>query len=132
MAATERDAERLLALSDDELYLGLGREVVGAEGVPQDLGAIVNRGKAAFNEFRTRLRPALCGTGGPKKGLEELSATTLVTTIATAALAGNVAGIGAAAAMYVAVLIVRMGLDKYCEGYVPLSPPAAASGASSE
>ena len=126
MSATEQDPEKLLALGDDELYLGLGRELAGATGVPQNLGAVVQRGKQAFSEFEAQLRPVVCGPDGPREGLGALTKSTLVNTIATAILAGNIPAISAAAALYIAVLIVRVGLNRYCQGYVPAPSPGSA------
>jgi len=119
MSFSEQDAQNVLAMSDDELYLGLGREVSGADGTPQSLETVVKRGKDAFNEFRTRLRPQLCGTDGPRKALSDLGNIAAIPAIGAAILALNLPGIGAGAALYAAALVARMGLDKYCEGYVP-------------
>jgi hypothetical protein len=117
MATTPESPESLLALSDDEIYLGLGRELAGPVGVPQDLGAIVARGKQAFNELQAKLRPVVCGPDGPRAGCGTLTKVTLVNAIANAILTGNVAALSAGAVLYIAVLIVRLGLDRYCESY---------------
>jgi hypothetical protein len=125
LAIMEHDPEKLLGLSEDELYLGLGREVAGAAGVPQSLASVVQKGKHAFGQFAAQFKPTICGSNGPRDGLGKLTGGCLVEGISTAVLSGNPHAITAAAALYVGALVAKMGLNTYCAGFDAAAPSAA-------
>ena len=114
--ADEQDLNELLSLNEDELYLRLGRELAGSSAVPQSLGSLVTKGKQAFQELEGKIRPVVCAKDGPREGLGTLSNATLLPYIANAILSGNVVAVGHGAALYIAALILKHGLDKFCEG----------------
>ena len=121
MALPEANLEELAALSDNELYLMLGREMSRGAGVPQSLGSLVDIGKRAFADLQGNLQLAVCGANGPRKGLKDLTQTGLLNAIATAIVSSQQLNLPQVAALYAAVLVARTGLEMFCQGFV--APP---------
>ncbi len=119
MSSPEANLEELAALSENELYLMLGREMSRGAGVPQSLGTLVEMGKRAFADLHGELQMAVCGANGPRKGLKDLTQTGLLNAIATAIVGSQEMNLPHVAALYAAVLIARTGLEMYCQGFEP-------------
>ncbi len=123
MPPPEENLEELAALSENELYLMLGREMSRGAGVTQSLGSLVEMGKRTFADLKGDLQLAVCGTNGPRKGLKDLTQTGLLNAIATAIVSSQQLDLPHVAALYAAVLVTRTGLEMFCSGFE--APPEA-------
>jgi hypothetical protein len=101
-------------MSENELLLCLGRETVGDAAVPQSLGSLIDRGRNILQEVEPWLKKLVCDADGPKPFLEDLSHEALHS--AVVAIIVGTAGFSFPhiAAIYLAAVIVRRGLQNYC------------------
>ena len=117
MPPPEENLDELAALSENELYLMLGREMSRGAGVTQSLGSLVEMGKRTFADLKGDLQLAVCGANGPRKGLKDLTQTGLLNAIATAIVSSQQLDLPHVAALYAAVLVARTGLEMFCSGF---------------
>ncbi len=117
MPPPEENLDELAALSENELYLMLGREMSRGAGVTQSLGSLVEMGKRTFADLKGDLQLAVCGANGPRKGLKDLTQTGLLNAIATAIVSSQQLDLPHVAALYAAVLVARTGLEMFCVGF---------------
>jgi hypothetical protein len=105
------ELEAAAALSDEELWVRLGREVVQFAG-PADDDRRARVAKAWFETHLEDLRAAICGHSRIEAVRSKEGASSLDTLAAVADLVATLKfGISAAT---VAVLVTRYGLDRLC------------------
>ncbi|WP_432836758.1 hypothetical protein [Dactylosporangium sp. CA-092794] len=112
-----RTTEHLIALSDDDLYLELGNVILGLGpgASPKDPEANRRFGLQWFNSRREQFQQTVCSNERViairrSSDSEQLIA---VATIADALMAI----VGLPASTVVSILIIRLGLDSYCDRY---------------
>jgi len=108
--------ERLLAKSIDDLYEDLGRSLISPE-FPSTASITrqnaVQRGKSFVSSSLEKLRGKICvdwrycGKRGDYGDFQSLA-------YAVAPLVSSVVGVPATTAMIVAIILIKSGLDKFC------------------
>jgi hypothetical protein len=114
LPSTEPNVDQLLALSENELYLLLGREITREAATPQGAGFLVKRGKEFFSEEYVSLRAAICGPDGPRAAVGSVTNTTLAASLVNAIVGGSHMDVSHLAALYIAVIVLRTGLNNFC------------------
>lgn len=115
MTISDRDALRLLDLSEEDLFLEIDRELSPA-GFFVDARSIKNRvanGRRWFQEQRTALAGRICSSSARlalKTAAESPGKGALLVAVADM-IAGTVTGISP---FTVAALLVKLGLDRFC------------------
>jgi hypothetical protein len=120
MQLSEHELSSLLALSEDDLYLEIDRQLM-PPGFRIDLRGIdvkVESGKSWFEEWRTRIRDRICtptARASLDRAIEAPGSGTLLIAIADM-IAGIVVGVSP---VTVAALVVKLGLGRFCGQAVP-------------
>jgi len=87
--------------------------------------ATVKLGRKFWEHFADRLKPNVCGPGGVYQAVKKAQTSRIAapTALATAALTGcfSLATFWYPLAVYTGLLVLRTGLDVYCEDYVSSS-----------
>ncbi|HTZ58028.1 MAG TPA: hypothetical protein VMB49_08030 [Acidobacteriaceae bacterium] len=117
MGSNDPKIDELLSLSDNELYLRLGREITGEAATPQGAASLVKRGREFISREVDFLRAAVCGPDGPRSAVGSIDQKTLAGSIAGAIVGGSHIDISHVAALCIAVLLLRTGLDTFCGDY---------------
>jgi hypothetical protein len=112
-------AEKLLQLSDNELYLRLGREFAGSEAVPQSIDTLIQKGRDAYGKIALHIAASICQGNEPHIDFNDLRDTTLISALTAWIVESGSFQLGHAAALYVATIIARAGLKSFCQSYGP-------------
>jgi hypothetical protein len=104
----ESPSPELLALSDDDLLASIGESLVGRSALPRSRAELIALGSAWFQANLSKIRELVC-PHAPQL-LKETNLEKLVTTIADMLAAAFFS----VAPVTVAVLIVRVGVEKLC------------------
>lgn len=146
-SAVEKEVEMALQLSNDQLYTMLGRiapqdlkrmlfdidqfaklQLTYQEAkllpAPSDIVEDENAGKTIFRSLKRTIYRALCSKDSEvyqmlfTNGLSQLNGKRAIIAAVTSSVAGlGIAGITLTA--FVAALVIRLGIDFYCEHYKP-------------
>jgi hypothetical protein len=110
--------------SDEHLYALLGGSLETSKVAPQGGHVLVKRGKEFFRLFLKKFRGAICEKGGLRDQVSKIvskqTKTDLVPVI-TAWILARGASLGPevtqVVAIYLAILLSRVTLDVYCDGF---------------
>lgn len=111
--------EKLLEMSDDELYLRLGRELAGSEAVPQSMDTLIQKGRESFQKIASHIASSLCEGKEPHIDFKDLRDTTLVSALTAWVVESGSFQFSHAALVYVTAIIARAGLQNFCQAYGP-------------
>ncbi len=117
MPSNDLKVDELLSLSDNELYFRLGREISREAATPQGAGFLVRRGKEFISQEVDSIRAAVCRPDGPRAAVGSVNETTLAASIANVIVEGGHLDISHIAALYIAALLLRTGLNTFCGDY---------------
>jgi len=111
--------EKLAQLTDNELYLRLGRELTASEAIPQSMDTLIQKGRESYQKIASHIASMICEGKEPQTNFKDLHDTALTSALAAWMVNQGTFQYGHAAALYVAAIIARAGLSVFCQTYGP-------------